>query len=210
MEFMRRLGDQLILLGIPGVFLLSLLDSAAVPMVGGPDAAVLLLAWKRPAALPWISLAATLGSLLGCLLLYQAGAAGRRMVAARRNGRQSWALRNLDRHAAWALAAATLAPPPFPAKPVILGAGVMRVRLGRFVAGVLAGRILRYTAVAWAGARFGDRGMKILAENAPGAALGAIAVAALIFLCSRVVRRMRPGRQVAAPAASGDPEDEKP
>lgn len=210
MGLIRRLGDQLILLGIPGVFLLSLLDSAAVPMVGGPDAAVLLLAWKRPAALPWISLAATSGSLFGCLFLYHAGAAGRRIVASRPAGRPSWALRNLDRHAAWALAAATLAPPPFPAKPVILGAGVMRVRLGRFVAGVLAGRILRYTAVAWAGARFGDQGMKILAENYSGAALGAIVAAVLIFLFSRGVRRSRPKREVAAPAVSGDPGDERP
>lgn len=208
MGFIRRLGDQLMLLGIPGVFLLSLLDSAAVPMVGGPDAAVLLLAWKRPAALVWIALAATFGSLLGCLLLYQAGAAGRRIVAARRDGKQSWALRNLDRHAAWALAAATLAPPPFPAKPAILGAGVMRLGLGRFVAGVLAGRILRYTAVAWAGARFGDQGMKILSENYPGAALAAIAAAALIFLISRIARRPHPERQVAA--AAGNPADDKP
>src|SRR5512142_1267335 len=76
MQSLQRLTHYLLVLGIPGVFAISLLDAAAIPLVGGPDGIVALLAWQKPAQLPWIVLAAALGSTIGCAILYRIGRAG--------------------------------------------------------------------------------------------------------------------------------------
>lgn len=83
MRFLQRLSQYLIYLGIPGLFLIALLDSAAVPMVGGPDAVIMLLSWRNPSQLFAIVLAAAVGSTLGCLVLYRVARAGGRLVLAR-------------------------------------------------------------------------------------------------------------------------------
>jgi membrane protein YqaA with SNARE-associated domain len=188
MGFIKRLGDYLLLLGIPGVFLIASLDSAAVPMVGGPDAVVLLLAWQKPDETPWIVLAASLGSLLGCCVLYQIGRTGRRLVFSAERTKGSWALRNLDRQAVGAILVATLAPPPFPTKAVILTAGIMQIGLRRFVPGVLAGRVVRYGVVGYVGARFGNQGMQILKDHYPAAVLVLVLVVVLAFILGRIRR----------------------
>ena len=75
---LNRLSHFLMLMGIPGLLLISFLDSAAVPLPGGPDTLIMLLAWKRPALTYLIVLSAAVGSTLGCLVLYGIGIRGRK------------------------------------------------------------------------------------------------------------------------------------
>ncbi len=199
MEFLRSLHSYLLILGIPGLFLISLLDSAAVPMLGGPDAVILILAWQKPHHLVWIALAATAGSLLGCFLLYHIGRVGGDLTLSRRRRSQpSWAERNIGEHAFGALFVGTLAPPPFPTKPVVLAAGVFRVGLHKFVAGVLAGRLLRYSLLAYLGSRFGDEAQQFIRDHylvILGTLIGVV-VACLIL------RRLRGPRRSGVEAKS--------
>jgi membrane protein YqaA with SNARE-associated domain len=189
MNSLKRLGEFLVTLGIPGVFLIAFLDSAAVPMVGGPDAVVLLLSWHRPTLLPGIVLAAALGSLGGCLVLYQIGRTGRNLASRNKPAKPSWALKNLEPRAVSALLVSVLAPPPFPTKAVILAAGVLRVPYSRFTLGVLPGRLVRYGALGYVGARYGDRGMGMIRDHYALVAVVVLAVLVLIVLSGRIRRR---------------------
>lgn len=48
---LETLKNKLLTLGIPGLFLISFLDSAGVPLPGGVDLVMMLLSWQRPAQL---------------------------------------------------------------------------------------------------------------------------------------------------------------
>jgi undecaprenyl-diphosphatase len=167
-----RLGKYLLLWGLPGLSAIAFIDSAAVPTIAGTDALVLVLAWQRPMQTLFIILAAAVGSTLGSLVLYKVGSAGGEMALSRFSPeRRAWVKRKLDRNAFRAVLAAVAAPPPFPTKLVILAAGAFHVSKLRFANGVLAGRLLRYSVVAFLGARFGDQAADVIKQHYATAAL---------------------------------------
>lgn len=160
---------------------ITFLDSAAVPMMGGPDAIVLLLAWKRPMQVIPIILAATIGSTLGCLVLYRVARAGGEVALSRfRAEKRAWMKHRLDQNAFVAVAAGVAIPPPFPTKFVILAAGAFRVSQMRFANGVLVGRLVRYSVLAFLGAQFGDKAADVITDHLPAVA---VISAGFIALC---------------------------
>ncbi|MBI3950444.1 MAG: DedA family protein [Acidobacteria bacterium] len=189
MSFFRHLKAYLLAWGVPGLFLIAFLDSAAVPMVGGPDAVVLLLCWQQPSHMPLIVLAAAIGSTLGCAVLYYIGRAGGELVLERFHmERRLWVKANIDRNTIWAVMVAVLAPPPFPTKLVILAAGAFGVGLGKFIVGVLAGRLIRYSIEGYLGARIGGQAVRVLKAQYPIISLVLIACVVLFLLIRRVRR----------------------
>jgi membrane protein YqaA with SNARE-associated domain len=198
LPFLNKLKQYLLVLGIPGLFLIALLDSAAIPLTGGPDAVVLLLSWKRPGVIWLIVAAAAAGSTLGCLVLYKIGSAGGELALSRfSEARRAWVREKLDRNAFWAVFAAVTMPPPFPTKPVILASGVFKMRLDRFLVGVLAGRLLRYGVEAYLGARFGERAAALLQGRFSLVLLGIVAAVLSLAILLRRRRKLpeaQPGR----------------
>ena len=168
LQSLARLNEYLLFMGIPGLLAISFLDSAAIPLAGGPDAVIILLSWQRPAMTFLIVLAAAIGSTLGCMVLYGIGKKGGETALSRFNpGRVAWIERKMQEYGAWAVFAAVMAPPPFPTKPVILAAGVLRAGRLRFAASVFAGRMVRYSLLGYLGARFGDQSAKIVKSHYP-------------------------------------------
>jgi membrane protein YqaA with SNARE-associated domain len=188
-KFLHKLKDYLLALGIPGVFAIAFLDSAAVPMAGGPDAVVLFLSWQKPSQVLLIVLAAAVGSALGSVVLYYIGRAGGELALSRfEPSRRVWVKEKMDRNAFWAVIVAVMAPPPFPTKPVVMAAGVFNMPLGKFLTGVLIGRLIRYGLEGYAGARFGDQAARILKAQYPIIFLVLIGCL-LLFVLVRRVRR---------------------
>jgi membrane protein YqaA with SNARE-associated domain len=178
---LERLNKYLLLWGIPGLLAIAFFDSAAVPMMGGPDLVVLLLAWQRPMQSLLIVLAAAIGSTLGCLVLYRVGRAGGELALSRFSPeRRAWAKEKLDRNVFMAVAAGVAAPPPFPTKFVILAAGAFRVRQVSFANGVLVGRLVRYSVLAYLGARYGDQAANVFKGQSPYLWLALLAAVILI------------------------------
>jgi len=198
LHYLERLGQYLVYLGIPGVFLFSVLDSAGVPMFGGPDAVILLLAWRNPGQAVTIALAAAIGSLLGCLVLYRIGRAGGNLALARvAPERRQRITRMIEQHAAWACFLAVMSPPPLPTKPFLLAAGALRAPLGTFALAVFGGRVIRYSLVAWLGARFGSEAAQVMREHY----LLMIAVLAGAAAAILVAKRFKGRRAQVRPAA---------
>ncbi|MBN2243501.1 MAG: DedA family protein [Acidobacteria bacterium] len=191
MNVLGRLNEYLLFMGIPGLLLISFVDSAAVPMAGGPDAVILLLSWRQPALFFFIALVATAGSTLGCLVLYQIGLKGGQKALARFGSRKKeWVERRMRDYGIWIIIAAVVAPPPFPTKLVILAAGVLRTGRLQLVSGVLIGRVMRYSAIAYLGARFGEDAARVIRENYLTVSLILVAGLLLVILI-RTLRNRR-------------------
>lgn len=195
MELLNRLSRYLAVMGIPGLLVISFLDSAAVPLAGGPDAVLMLLAWRRPELLVWIALAATVGSTLGCLVLYGIGRKGGGKALARFDpAKVDLMERRMRDYGVWPVVAAVMAPPPFPTKLVILAAGVLGIGKWRLALSVFAGRFVRYLLVAFLAARFGDQAAAVLSRHYPAAS----AVLAVLIAAFLLFRRWRRGRTPAS------------
>jgi membrane protein DedA with SNARE-associated domain len=163
---MESLKEFLLALGIPGVVLIAALDSAGIPLPGGPDAVVMLISWQRPALMPLVALAASLGSAAGCYFLYLVGRKGGdyalRSFSEEKRERVKDKLR---RHDWLAVFVSVIGPPPFPTKIVILAAGAIRMSWKRFILAVFFGRMLRFLAEGYLGARYGDQAAAVVREH---------------------------------------------
>lgn len=189
MQYLQRLSHYLLVLGVPGLFLVSLLDAAAVPLVGGPDGFVMLLAWREPAHSAWIVLAAALGSTLGCTILYRIGRAGGGLALSRLSQtKQARIKRQVENNAFLAVFLGVVAPPPFPTKPIILAAGIFRTPWITFCSAVLIGRILRYGFMAYLGSRFGDQAARVIRSRYPLILATMTGLVLLILLVRRLLR----------------------
>jgi len=189
MRYLEQLGRHLMLLGVPGLFIVSLLDSAAIPMAGGPDTLIVLLSWQKPAHAALIAVVAAVGSTIGCLVLYRIGrAGGERVLAHMARDRRERLARSIERNSVWAIFISVVAPPPFPTKPAILAAGAFSVSLGRFIPAVLTGRLLRFGILAFLGARFGDQTARIVRHHALYILLAAALALVLVFAIRRARR----------------------
>ncbi|NLV29537.1 MAG: DedA family protein [Acidobacteria bacterium] len=193
MELLNRLSRYLAVMGIPGLLAISFLDSAAVPLAGGPDAVLMLLSWRRPELLLWIALAATVGSTLGCFVLYGIGRKGGEKALARFDpGKVSRMERRMRDYGVWLVAASVMAPPPFPTKLVVLASGVLGTGKGRFGLAVFAGRFVRYLLVACLAARYGDQAAGVLSRHYPAVSAVLAVILAVLFLLRRRRRARGP------------------
>ena len=191
MNILNYISEYLAVMGIPGLFIISFLDSALVPLAGGPDAVILLLAFGSPAIFFWIALTASVGSTLGNMVLYGIGYKGGEKALARFNpDRVAKIEQKMRVYGSWAVFGAVLAPPPFPTKLVILAAGVLKTGKLRFGISVFCGRLIRYSLVAWLAAKFGSRAAEIIKDHSLAAACVLI-VALLVALGIRKWRDKR-------------------
>jgi membrane protein YqaA with SNARE-associated domain len=190
LRILSRLSQYLAVMGIPGLLLISFLDSAAVPLAGGPDAIIMLLAWHRPTMALGIALAATVGSTLGNLVLYGIGRKGGEKALARFNPERVARIEQRMRtHGFWVTVAAVMAPPPFPTKLVVLAAGVLRIGKGQFAASVFMGRFVRYILIALLAARFGNQTAQIIKAHYPAIFLVLVGAILLFFLIGKLKKR---------------------
>jgi membrane protein DedA with SNARE-associated domain len=180
---MQTLKNLLLTWGLPGLFFIALLDSAGVPLPGGPDAVVMLLSWQRPNLMPLVALMAALGSTVGNWLLYQVGRKGGEVALARFDEKKrAWVTDKLKRNDFLAILVAMVGPPPFPTKVFILAAGAFQMRMRRFLLAVFGGRLFRYLGEAYLGARFGDQAAEVLKDRYGTIALVLLAIVVAVVL----------------------------
>jgi membrane protein YqaA with SNARE-associated domain len=192
-----KLGHFLALYG-GGLFMLSFLDSSFIPFPGLNDLALIVLASQHPARVPLYTFLSTVGSLVGCYLMYGIARGGgklasRRTVSNNRSRARLW----LERNDFVAMLVMCLLPPPAPLKVFVLAAGALRMNALRFGAAILVGRSLRFAVEAWLGARYGAEAEAYLRKNLTWASLVAILIVIALTLLHRWQKRRHPD-------ASGD------
>lgn len=194
-SILQSLFEWLKAFGPLGLFGISLVDSAGIPLPGGPDAVMIWLSANNPALMPLYALAATAGSAIGCTLLYlvarRAGVAALKRVAPEKRDR----IENLlGRYDLIAVMVPSVLPPPFPFKPFVLCAGVFRLKTWRFITAIFIGRSVRFLIEGWLAIRFGEDAGRVIRQHG-WKVLVAVAVLAAAGIALRYyrARSRRPG-----------------
>jgi membrane protein YqaA with SNARE-associated domain len=141
-----------------GLIVLSLIDSGLMPLPEAADFLVVSMSIQQPDRLVWYVLAATLGSVLGCVFLYFLAAAGGHAFLERRLGhRRSLQIRaRFEKYEFVTLLITSMLPPPTPFKAFILTAGVVEVNPWKFAVAIGIGRLVRYGIEGYLAIRYGE------------------------------------------------------
>jgi membrane protein YqaA with SNARE-associated domain len=151
-------------LGLVGLFFICVIDSSPIPLPipGSSDLLVVLLAAQRHAWL-LVTTIATLGSIVGAAISYQAGASGGlplvdKYVPARfRDRLKGWT----EKHSLLSVALPAILPPPAPLMPFLIAAGALRMPRRRFFLSFTISRFLRHAFFAWLGLHYGRHIMPV-------------------------------------------------
>jgi membrane protein YqaA with SNARE-associated domain len=157
-------------MGMPGLFLMSALDSSFLVLPFGNDLLLIALVSSNRESLIWIAyvLVSAAGSVLGVfvidLLMRKAGEKGlERFVKPKRLERLK---QKLENKLGITVLVATLLPPPFPFTPVIMTASALQCSRRKLLGAVFVGRIVRFTAEAILALYFGRQVMAYLNSDA--------------------------------------------
>jgi membrane protein YqaA with SNARE-associated domain len=186
---LTNLSQSLVAFGPLGLFAIALLDSALIPMPGGPDAVMILLTTARPGWMIIYAAAATFGSVAGCLVLYYISRrAGRRALKRFSEAKQARVKSLIDRYDVLSVLVASVLPPPFPFKLFVVTAGVFRLSVLRFAVAIGVGRAFRFLLEGYLAARYGEHAKELLAHYYPYIGLG-LALLIILFFVLRNLRR---------------------
>jgi len=155
----RAVLRTMLRMGMPGLFLMSALDSSFLVLPFGNDLLLIALVSSNRESLIWIAyvLISAVGSVLGVfvvdLLMRKAGEKGlERFVKPKKLERIK---QKLENKLGITVLVATLLPPPFPFTPVIMTASALQCSRQKLFGAVFAGRLVRYTAEAILALYFG-------------------------------------------------------
>jgi membrane protein YqaA with SNARE-associated domain len=180
-------------LGAPGLLLISFLDSSVLSFPIINDLLLIQLSMHRPERMPLYALMATLGSVLGCVVLYFLARTGGEAYFHRKAGARAHAIRHwVERNGFGGMLIAALLPPPTPFKIFVFAAGVFEAPVLGFAAAITLARLFRYFGVGYLAIRYGANAMPYLMAHKLQVALLAIGLVVVSYLLSRWILRHRP------------------
>jgi membrane protein YqaA with SNARE-associated domain len=165
-----------------GLFVVAALDSSFLSFPQVNDLLIIYLSTKSPALMPYYAGMTTLGSILGCFVLYGFARRGGEVFLRKRfsGERVERGLELYQRHGLLAVVVPSLLPPPTPFKLFVLLAGAAGVSPWKFGAAIAIGRGIRYFGQGYLAVLYGEAAADWMRQN--GALAGVIfAAAALAF-----------------------------
>jgi membrane protein YqaA with SNARE-associated domain len=164
-----------------------------VPLVGGVDALVVVVAAANH-SVAWAAAAmAVLGSLVGSYILFYIARKGGEAYLARytSEGRGARFKNWFERYGLVTLFVPAAVPIPMPMKVFVLSAGALGVSPVWFGVVLLAARVPRYFIIAWLGTRLGPQTLPFLKSHIGALVLIALVLFVLLFLLVRAADRSR-------------------
>lgn len=148
--------------------LLSILDSAGVPLAGAFEFLLLVVAVNSPSTAWWCAVAAVIGSSVGNIVLFSLSRRGGRKFVENSapDGRTLRFRRWFLRYGLVTVFIPALLPIPLPMKVFVMTAGVFGTPLIHFMSVVISARILRYFGVVWLGVTMGHNSTAYLKAHA--------------------------------------------
>ena len=181
-SFITWLHAAALAMGGPGLFIVAFIDSSFVPLPQINDLLVVLMVQQNKPLMPYYAAMATLGSILGCYVIYYlAGKGGETFLHKRvsRRGHLERVLGLYQRHGLLALMVPALLPPPAPFKLFVLAAGLAGVRPLQFVAAIAVARGARYLAIGVLTIYYGDAALELMRTRGRDVALVVVGVIVL-------------------------------
>lgn len=153
-------------LGAPGLFIAALLDSSFISL---PEVVDILLVWmttQHKSRMLLYATSATIGSVIGCLMLYWVGRKGEPFIQRRFSAEKvERTLGVFRRYGVMAVLIPSLLPPPMPFKIFMLLAGVAGISPVRFALAIGLGRGIRYFGEGALAVWYGEAALQFLENN---------------------------------------------
>lgn len=196
---LQRIKLALLAFGPFGIFLLGVFDSVGVPLPGAMDGLVLYIAVKAvkdPQRAYFTALMAVAGSLAGNVALFWAARHGSKwfikaepsLAPSRRQRFQAW----FARYGLVTVFVPAIIPfVPLPLKVFVVSAGALRTSSTKFIAVVLAARVVRYFGEAYLGLQLGEGAEAYLRHNVWSLLGVAVAMAMGLYFAIRLSDRRR-------------------
>jgi membrane protein YqaA with SNARE-associated domain len=191
-RLMRAIQTSLIAYGSFGLLFIAVLDSAFIPVPGGPDVVVIALSHHSHSWMPIYVALAVVGSTIGSLILYAVALRGGEKVLQKFTATQrEQAIRLVNEYDFWALLVASVLPPPFPFKVFVLSAGAFRMKLWRFILALVLGRGFRFVMEGVLAVVYGEAAIDVLKVHYPKIGLTVAALILIILLVNTLRKRRR-------------------
>ena len=154
-------------LGGPGLFLLAFLDSSFLSFPEVTDILIIVLVTKHPERYLWYTALPTVGSVLGCYVLYALARRGGEAFLRKRlkDHHVERALGVFRRYGLLAVAVPSILPPPVPFKMFVLAAGAAGVKPFDFLMAVTIGRGVRFFGEGLLALWYGQWALDLLHEH---------------------------------------------
>ena len=179
-------------LGAPGLFLISFLDSSVLTFPIINDLLLIELSMEHPARMPLYAFMASLGSVLGCVVLYFIARKGGEAIFHQKAGKHGHAIRHwVEQNGFLGMLIAALLPPPTPFKFFVLAAGVFEVPLFSYISAITIARLFRYFGIGYLAIRYGAGAMPYLVHHKLRVTVFVIAVVTVSYVLSRLVLKRR-------------------
>lgn len=151
-------------LGGLGLILLGLFDSSVIPLPGSMDILTVVLAAQADRFWLYYAMMATVGSVIGGYITYHlARKQGHASMVKRLSKKRMQKVTKLfEKWGYGAVIIPAILPPPMPMVPFILAAGAMQYSEKKFLISFGIGRGIRFTILAFLGARYGEYLLKAI------------------------------------------------
>jgi membrane protein YqaA with SNARE-associated domain len=139
------------------LILIGLIDNSVIPIPGGMDVFVVVLAAHHRAWWFYYGFMATVGALVGGYVTYHLSEKGGRAALEKKVGkrRAEKVYRQFEKRGFMTLVVGSVLPPPFPLVPVLMTAGVMRYPRQKFLSALAVGRAARFFLLAFLARLYG-------------------------------------------------------
>lgn len=204
-SFLKHAAGILLHLGGFGLLILGILDSSFLFVPLSNDLLIIVMTARRPSHLPYYAAMASAGSVIGCFLVdmvFRKG--GEAMLQKHVSGRRLDYIKDrVNKRAGWALAFATLMPPPFPFTPFIAVTATLEYPRRKMFSIIGACRMVRFSVIGLLGIFFGTGIIKAIESAAfewAVAFLIAISIGGSIVQILRWIRKSKREAPDARPA----------
>jgi membrane protein YqaA with SNARE-associated domain len=188
---MKSLFAKLVALGPLGVFILALLDSTGIPLPGGVDALLVVVANQAPATGYFCAALATIGSLIGSMILFTiARKGGQKYLDSVASGPRGMKFREwFSRYGLVTVFVPCISVIPMPMKAFVACAGVLGISRTHFAITILLARIPRYFFLAWLGQQMGENALDWIKAHTLHFALGLGVMGLILYLLARAANK---------------------
>jgi membrane protein YqaA with SNARE-associated domain len=161
------LKETLLPYGPFGLMMLAVCDSSFISLPELNDFLLMTFSINNPSGMLEYAALTTIGSVIGCSLLYAVGRKGgeaflqKRFSDERLAKIQSW----YQRHGVLAIIIPSLLPPPTPFKIFVLSAGTFGISWPKFLLAVVTGRGLRYFSEGILAVVYGPSAIEFVRDN---------------------------------------------
>ncbi|MGO9639992.1 MAG: YqaA family protein [Candidatus Acidiferrales bacterium] len=180
-----------------GLLAVSFLDSSVLPFPTVNDLLLINLSVNSPARMPYYAAMATLGAMLGGLLLYGIAREGEEALfhkhaGARAERVRAWVVRN----GFLTVLLAALLPPPMPFKIIIIAAGALEMPLQIFLPAMLLARLIRFFGEGFLAVKYGAATLPFLFAHKVSMTAASLAVGLAFYLAVHFAFRPKKSEHV--------------